>query len=182
MPGPQEMLYPTLLGQETLRLKAYSLESVVAEKFDALVNRGLLTSRLKDCYDLWALAQEQAFDGALLQQAIQATLAARERTITAELPVTLTSAFAQDEQKQQQWAAFRSGKDIANTPATLTEVLEPVVRLLAPIWAATSAGQVFAGVWEREAGEWREMAAALADPIAGGEEQDVQDGEEAHRE
>ncbi len=49
VPGPQEFAYPTLLGQQAFTLKAYSVESVVAEKFDALVRRGLLPSRLNDC-------------------------------------------------------------------------------------------------------------------------------------
>jgi predicted nucleotidyltransferase component of viral defense system len=156
VPGPREFAYPTLLDQQPFTLQAYSVESVVAEKLDALAHRGLLTSRLKDCYDLWMLAGQHPFDGALLQQAIQATFAARSRVFTPELPTILTPAFADDAQKQQQWAAFLAAKSAESAPSSLAEALAPVTQLLLPIWQASSAGEPFSGSWDCAAAIWGE--------------------------
>ena len=153
VPGPREFPYPTLLNQHPFTLQAYSVESIVAEKLDALVKRGLLTSRLKDCYDLWTLAQQHPFDGAMLQHALQATFAARGRAFTPELPTILTPAFAEDAQKQQQWTAFLAAKS-ASSSVTLAEALAPVTHLLAPLWQATSAGEPFSGIWDSDAAAW----------------------------
>lgn len=164
VPGPRAFPYPILLGQQPLILQAYSVESIVAEKLDALANRGLLTSRLKDCYDLWMLASQHPFDGALLQQAIQATFAARGRVLTPELPVILTPAFAEDPQKQQQWAAFLAAKSASSAPASLAEALAPVTQLLTPLWQASSAGEPFAGCWNCAAASWQDAPVAEAPP------------------
>ncbi len=157
VPGPRDLSFPTLLGQESLTIKAYSVESLIAEKFHALALRGLRTSRLKDCYDLWALSREHPFDGALLQQAIQATFAARDLPFTPELPAILTPAFAEDEQKQQQWTAFRTGKSAASAPAALAEALALVITFLKPLWEASAAGQTFSGTWDCTDRLWREV-------------------------
>lgn len=155
VPGPQQLSFPTLLGKESLTVKAYSVESLIAEKFHALALRGLRTSRLKDCYDLWALSRQHTFDGALLQQAIQATFAARDLAFTPELPIILTSAFAEDEQKQRQWTAFRTGKNVVAAPASLAEALAPVIAFLKPIWQASAARQTFSGSWDYAGVLWR---------------------------
>ncbi|HEU5200266.1 MAG TPA: nucleotidyl transferase AbiEii/AbiGii toxin family protein [Ktedonobacterales bacterium] len=157
VPGPRELSFPTLLSKESLTIKAYSVESLIAEKFHALALRGLRTSRLKDCYDLWALSREHPFDGGLLQQAIQATFAARDLAFTPNLPIILTLAFAEDEQKQQQWAAFRTGKNAAAAPASLAEALAPVITFLKPLWEASADGHTFSGAWDAANGIWREI-------------------------
>ncbi len=48
VPAPQPIEYPTLLEFEAPRLHGYSKESMVAEKLESLVTRGILNSRLKD--------------------------------------------------------------------------------------------------------------------------------------
>ena len=158
IPDARELSFSTLLGQEPFLLKAYSTESLIAEKFHALVQRGVRTSRLKDCYDLWALSREHTFDGPLLQQAIQATFAARDLAFTQELPIILTPAFAADEQKQAQWSTFRTGKSVITAPASLAEALAPVITFLKPIWEASAAGHTFSGSWDHADGIWREAS------------------------
>jgi predicted nucleotidyltransferase component of viral defense system len=156
IPGPREFSFPTLLNKDRLFLQAYSIESIIAEKLHALVQRGLRTSRLKDCYDLWSLSAEYSFDGIILQQAIQATFAVRGIVFTPELPIILTPAFAENEQKQQQWAAFRAEKNAAAAPASLSDALAPAIAFLKPIWEASAAGQPFSGTWDYAAGIWRD--------------------------
>jgi predicted nucleotidyltransferase component of viral defense system len=62
-PGPVELEYPTLLPFPAPKLRAYSKESVVAEKFEAMVKLGMANSRMKDFYDLWVMARRFEFRG-----------------------------------------------------------------------------------------------------------------------
>jgi hypothetical protein len=45
--------YPVLLGMDCPKIKMYSFESVVAEKYEAIVSLGELNSRMKDFYDIF---------------------------------------------------------------------------------------------------------------------------------
>jgi hypothetical protein len=62
-PAAREIDYPSLLDMPPPRLLAYPPETVVAEKFQALVALGMLNSRMKDFFDLWAIAETFSFDG-----------------------------------------------------------------------------------------------------------------------
>ena len=71
-PAPREMLFPTLLDFPNPVLRTYPRETVVAEKFEAMVRLGLSNSRLKDYWDIWTLARSFSFDGPVLAEAIAA--------------------------------------------------------------------------------------------------------------
>ena len=106
-PAAEEVEYPTLLpGSPVPRLRVYPRETVFAEKLEAIAKLGLANSRMKDYYDLLALARENAMDETSLAQAIAATFALRDTPLPASLPVGLTDAFAHDSMKQTQWQAF----------------------------------------------------------------------------
>jgi predicted nucleotidyltransferase component of viral defense system len=62
VPSSEELEYPTLLRFPAPKLHAYSKESVVAEKFEAMVKLGIANSRMKDFYDLCVLAQRFEFE------------------------------------------------------------------------------------------------------------------------
>jgi len=97
-------------------------ETVIAEKFNAMVELGMRNSRLKDYYDLWALASGFDFDGEDLSEAIRVTFARRRTPLPSEPPVALTAEFAGAAAKQTQWRAFvRRGKLRAGE-ASLDEV------------------------------------------------------------
>lgn len=72
-PKPVQTGFPTLLDFPAPRLAMYPKETVVAEKFEAMVKLGLANSRMKDFYDIWTLSQEFDFDGSVLSAAILAT-------------------------------------------------------------------------------------------------------------
>jgi hypothetical protein len=80
IPAPKKLEYPTLLKFPAPKLHVYSKESVVAEKFEAMVKLGIANSRMKDFYDLWVLAQRFEFESATLAAAIQATFKTRRTT------------------------------------------------------------------------------------------------------
>jgi predicted nucleotidyltransferase component of viral defense system len=129
-PGLTEIELPMLLDQPAPRLRAYPYETVVAEKFQAMVTLGRANSRMKDFYDIWTLARSHDFNGDRLARAIAATFARRTTEIPATPPDALTPAFAKDPIKQQQWSAFLV--DVAVNPGTLAEVIEDLAAFLMP--------------------------------------------------
>src|SRR5260370_6055676 len=129
-PGLTEIELPVLLGQPVPRLRAYPYETVVAEKFQAMVMLGRANSRMKDFYDIWMLARSYDFEGDRLARAVAATFARRKTEIPADPPDALTPAFAEDRTKQSHWATFL--KDVAVTPASLAEVIEDLAAFLMP--------------------------------------------------
>lgn len=135
-PGPEELDYPSMLDFPMPRLRGYARETVIAEKFQAMVALGRANSRMKDFYDIWILSRSFNFDDERLPRAIAATFTRRGTAIPQDLPDALTPAFAQDAQKQRQWRAFVEG--VAHDPGQLAIVIKDIAAFLMP--RATSAG------------------------------------------
>ena len=134
-PGPEELDYPSMLDFPMPRLRGYARETVIAEKFQAMVALGRANSRMKDFYDIWILSRSFNFDDERLPRAIAATFTRRGTAIPQDLPDALTPAFAQDAQKQRQWRAFVEG--VAHDPGQLAIVIKDIAAFLMP--RATSA-------------------------------------------
>ena len=136
-PGLVDIELPVLLGLPAPRLRAYSFETVIAEKFQAMVALGRANTRLKDFYDIWGLSRSHDFDEDRLARAIAATFARRKTAIPVEAPDGLTPAFAADPNKQKQWAAFV--RYVGLDPGPLSEVLKQLAAFLMPLAAAARA-------------------------------------------
>lgn len=99
--------YPVLLADlPAPRLRVYPRETVFAEKLEAIASLGISNSRMKDYFDLLALAREDAMDPDVLARAIGATFARRRTDLPDGMPIGLTDRFAADVEKQKQWQAF----------------------------------------------------------------------------
>jgi len=135
-PGAEILDYPSILGFPAPRLRAYARETVIAEKFQAMVALGRANSRMKDFYDIWILSRSFEFTDDRLARAIAATFARRVTRIPTGLPDALTPAFAADEQKQRQWNAFV--EDVAQNPGGLVNVVSDIAQFLMPHAAAAA--------------------------------------------
>jgi predicted nucleotidyltransferase component of viral defense system len=136
-PEPQVLELPGLLDMPAATLRGYARETVIAEKFQAMVTLGLTNTRIKDYYDILLLSQSFAFDEDQLSRAIAATFARRETAIPTEIPDALTTAFSEDDAKQRQWVAFV--RDVSLDPGPLPGVIETLAGFLMP--AAASAAR-----------------------------------------
>jgi len=150
-PGVARIDYPTLLDLPAPNLLAYPPETVVAEKYQAMVSLGMVNTRLKDFFDLWAIAGTFAFDGAVLAQAIQATFERRQTRLPQTLPIALTADFAAD--KQVQWRAFLARTQIALAPEPFPDVQARIEALVMAPTAALNEGRIFTSQWE-PGGPW----------------------------
>jgi predicted nucleotidyltransferase component of viral defense system len=107
-PGPERIVFPSLLGQETPHLSAYPKETVIAEKLEAMVSLGEANSRMKDFYDIHFLSLHYAFDGNILSQAIAATFTGRGTAIPVGEINPLSAEFSRDPARQRLGPAFSS--------------------------------------------------------------------------
>lgn len=128
-PAPSEVEVPSLLGMRSPRLLACPRETVVAEKFQAMVTLGIANSRMKDFFDVWVLARDFAFDGRILGESIRRTFERRRTLLPAAPPFALRTAFGADAAKQLQWNAFLR-KTRLSAPALATVVAEIATFLL----------------------------------------------------
>jgi predicted nucleotidyltransferase component of viral defense system len=130
-PGLQEMDLPVLLDFPAPHLRAYARETVIAEKFQAMVMLGRANSRMKDLYDIWVLSRNFEFKGDKLPRAIAATFARRKTEIPKEPPDALTTAFAADSTKVAQWNSFI--EDVAFQPGALADIIKDLAVFLMPL-------------------------------------------------
>lgn len=154
IPIPAQEDFPVLLNFPAPTLPVYPKETVVAEKFQAMVELGITNSRMKDFYDLWYLSRHFAFDGPTLAQAIKATFERRGTPLPSERPLALTAEFAEDPAKQTQWNAFLRRGGLKTEAMTLQEVIKALNGFVWPPASATATETSFDAAWQPH-GPWR---------------------------
>lgn len=153
-PEPEWLEYPGMLQLPRPRLRAYRPETTIAEKLHAMVVLGEANSRMRDFFDIFALADRRPFDGRPLAEAIRATFERRRTAIPAEPPIALTADFAEIEGKRAQWAAFVRRNRIETAPADLRLAITGIAAFVGPALAASARGTAFTGSWT-PGGPWR---------------------------
>jgi hypothetical protein len=152
-PGAEERNYPTLLDLPAPHLRMYPRETVIAEKFEAMVQLGTLNTRMKDFFDIWLLATQFDFTGPLLAQAIDNTFANRGTPLDAN-PIALTPSFTAADSTQKQWTAFVKRSQLDDAPKTLDDARERLRSFLLPVATALLAAQRFTATWAAP-GPWQ---------------------------
>lgn len=152
IPAAKVLDYPTLLDMPAPRVRGYSRESAISEKFHVMAHRGLLNSRMRDYFDIWALSRQFEFEGEVLARAIRATFDRRGLAIPAR-PVALRGEFASDTSKVAQWRGFLRKTRLSGAPENLADALAQVRRFLGPVIVPLARGSPFAGTW-RSPGPW----------------------------
>jgi hypothetical protein len=153
VPAPEWLLYPSLLGFARPRLRAYRRETVVAEKVHAMVVLGARNSRLRDFFDVHALAKREAFDGGTLAAALRATFERRTTPLPGSIPLALTPQFGASAEKEGQWQAFVRRSRVSPHPGDLRSVVAALAGFLGPPLEAAASAPGFAAVW-RPGGPW----------------------------
>jgi predicted nucleotidyltransferase component of viral defense system len=156
-PPPVEISFPTILNGPAPLLLTYPKETVVAEKFEAMVKLGMANSRMKDLYDLRLLSQLFPFGGEVLAEAVVRTFERRKTAIptNAAPPRAFTAEFYEDESKQRQWGAFNTKNRLYIEAVPLKRVMADIERFLMPLLT----GLTIAGHWKRSwpaGGPWQD--------------------------
>ncbi len=133
-------------------IKTYSLESTIAEKFDAILQRFELTSRMKDFYDIYYLARTFDFDGAKLQRAIFETLQQRGTAYDKD-SFKRIALLVEDEDMQKRWKYFL--KNIKDDSLEFTAVIDEIRVFLEPVFGAIVNEDKWQNSWDSTVICWR---------------------------
>jgi predicted nucleotidyltransferase component of viral defense system len=153
-PAPIVVEYPTLLDFPAPSLRAYPVQTVIAEKFQALVKLELNNSRMKDFYDLWILGRDFEFEGRTLTQALQATFERRRTQLPINTPLGLTSEFSLAQSKQHEWQSFLIKNKLSPDNNSLSEVITYLKNFLMPVSIAAAGNKEFNKIWSG-GGPWK---------------------------
>jgi predicted nucleotidyltransferase component of viral defense system len=146
-PAPAITEFPSILSQSRPRIRVYPRETVVAEKFEAMVQLGMTNSRMKDYFDLWFMLRHFEFEGPTLAAAVRATFERRGTLIPGRSPIALTMEYADDPKHVQQWPAFTERLSAETTPS-LGVVIDEVSEFVLPPAIAAVTAQSFNQHWK----------------------------------
>ncbi len=132
-PKPIRINYPVILNDVAIpSIFAYSLETVISEKFHAMIELSEMNSRLKDFYDVYHLLKAGNFKQEILEEAIRVTFRQRNTFYRHEHEL-FKADFASNKNRNSSWSSFLK-KIKHREPLRFTEVLEEITRVLQPIW------------------------------------------------
>ncbi len=152
IPRAERRSMPVQLSEfEPPEIVTYSLESTIAEKFDAIIQRLELTSRMKDFYDIWYLANMFDFDGSKLQEAIFETLQNRG-TRYEESTFSNIIEFDKNPDMQKKWKDFI--RRLKLPFIEFTEVLSMLDQFLSPVWCAIVREEKLYEKWHVTSHSW----------------------------
>jgi predicted nucleotidyltransferase component of viral defense system len=156
-PEARQITYPTLLDLPAPLILAYPVETVVAEKLQAMVALGMLNSRMKDFYDVRMISRQFRFEGPKLAEAIRVTFDRRRTEIPRSIPTALSDEFAMDSEKGTQWKAFLNRNGLEDIALELPQIIDEIRVFLIPPLNAAARGVDFQFEWTAGA-PWSQMS------------------------
>lgn len=152
VPKPQWIEFPVLLDMEMPMVQAYSRESVISEKFEAMISLSVMNSRMKDFYDIYTLLMTECYDGRVLYEAVFETFQRRGTVLEKEHSL-FSEEFALDESRIRQWNTFLRRTGI-NETLDFKIVLEDIVVFLEPVYQCILWEREFFGKWNAAEKRW----------------------------
>lgn len=152
VPKAEKRVIPVQLDEFTKpEISTYSLESTIAEKFDTMLQRLEMTSRMKDFYDIYYLSNMFDFDGRKLQEAIYETLQNRGTSYSRD-SLNQISELANDAEMITKWNYFL--RTIKMGELNFGEVINVMIHFLSPVWQAILDEDELLKKWDKEKREW----------------------------
>lgn len=145
------VVYPQLLDFGSPEVLGYTAESIIADKFEAMVSRNETNTRLKDFYDIWVLSEIREFEGRHLQEAIASTFQFFKTDIPKEVALCLTPEFFERPDKLSQWKAFLNNAKV-DIELNLADAAKRIEDFLMPVCAQINSNQEFKAKWVAKKG------------------------------
>jgi len=153
VPDKVRMTYPTILDMDAPEIYAYSLESVIAEKLEAIVSNGLANSRYKDFYDIYVLSREHSFIESELAIAIKETFGHRKTELPGNI-TAFTEEFYGDPIHESRWASFLKRKKVEK-PLSLKDIIVEDSKFINPLIPRILSAAFSKEIkWDIESGSW----------------------------
>ena len=153
-PRPRKRVVPCILDFAPPRLSVYPWETVVSEKYQALIELGMTNSRMKDLFDLQYMAREMEFDGASLSKAVRATFERRKTDLPTTLPVALSPKFTEDSTVRKRWSAFLHRSRLLESEFNLARTADEIWTFLKPVTDSLLSKGALDKKWE-QGGPWQ---------------------------
>jgi hypothetical protein len=132
-PKPQTIDYPVLLDEIPVPvIKAYTTETVIAEKFQAIIELAGLNSRMKDFFDVYILLESEKYNPAILRDALIATFRNRNTDFD-ENHIIFSEDFVNNKNRNMMWKAFLKKTNLKND-LQFSNVIHKIVTTLKPMW------------------------------------------------
>ncbi len=154
IPEAKLMDFPTLLEEKPPKLKVYSIESIISEKFEAMVKLAMVNSRMKDFYDVYSLSLSHNFQGNRLKKAIESTFQKR-KTPLSDNPLVFRPEFHKDKGRQKQWIAFLRKSRLSDVDQGFSEIMERITIFLRPIVISIKDRTRVDKSWDSTTGCWK---------------------------
>jgi hypothetical protein len=148
------MDYPSLLKGKNTKVLAISKETIIAEKFEAIVQLSTFNSRMKDFFDIVFLAHEFDFDGSVLQSAIRNTFQRRKTEIRAALEI-MDSDFDEKPNLETSWEAFKK-RSKRNSGENFKSIFAEIRQFLKVVVASELDNKMLNLIWHRKTQRWEE--------------------------
>ena len=154
-PPPKRENFPSLLpGLPQANILMYPPETVVAEKFEAMIRFGEANGRIKDFHDIWVTTRTFPFDLPSVVEAVGGTLRRRETAFPTGMPVGLTGVFAAIAEEHGLWTGFLRRTPPSLKPPPFPQLQEELRRFFGPIIASLSVPEGAKGRWDPDGGAW----------------------------
>ena len=153
-PKPKTINYPVILDFPKPHLKGYPAESVISEKFEAMVKLGLLNSRMKDFYDIWLMMRQFDFNGSKLAEALKRTFEHRKTSFPQDRSLFADEIYDEKSDRQTLWKAFLKKGDIKHAPEKLQATAREIEEFLIKPLDAINKVQGFNSEWKAP-GPWK---------------------------
>ena len=154
-PAPMRQGFPSLLPEMPVaNILMYPPETVIAEKFEAMIRFGEFNGRIKDFYDIWVTTRTFSFDLTNLVEAIGGTLRRRETSPPTDMPVGLTEAFATIAEERGLWSGFLRRNPPTLSPPTFVDLQEELRRFFIPVIASLALPESATGRWSPDSRAW----------------------------
>jgi hypothetical protein len=160
-PAAIETAFPTILDGPAAVLLTYPKETVVAEKFEAMVKLGIANTRMKDFHDLYTLSRLFSFEGKLLSEAILRTFERRKTPFPSSPPTALTVEFYGDDSKQRQWTAFNKKNSLYIEAVPLETAVRTIKQFVMPVVVGLLETGRWSSSWEA-GGPWLDGQVAVS--------------------
>ncbi|MDP3980561.1 MAG: nucleotidyl transferase AbiEii/AbiGii toxin family protein [Chlamydiota bacterium] len=152
-PNPKTIEYPVILDYPKPKLKGYPAESIISEKFEAMIKLGLLNSRMKDFYDIWLMMRQFDFNGSRLVEALKRTFEKRKTVLSQSKPLFAEEIYDEKSDRQTLWKAFLKKADVGHAPEKLSSIAKAIEKFLFNPLVAISKGEKFNAKWKAP-GPW----------------------------
>jgi hypothetical protein len=155
-PPPKRETFPPLLPDlPEAKVLMYPPETVIAEKFEAMIRFGEANTRIKDFHDIWVTTRTFPFELASVVEAVGGTLQRRTTAIPTEMPVGLTDVFAVIAAERGLWTGFLRRTPPAMKPPPFPQLQDELRRFFGPVIVSLSAPEGARSRWDPDGGTWR---------------------------